>query len=430
MATPEAIREAVFNAASNNSELLNILSKTSEAPSLYAAHLVHLDRLETSLTEQSTFLDSLKTQTEMKFKSHRRLRDSITRKWFYKATKSLSKFEAKAMSEEREYFAALGTQSKAEERCKILENEVGKAKVEKEELFNVQKVHGDTHKKIDELYERLFKGPTPGFGDEDERETTFYTAEEENEKVKEEIKRARKAKTGLGVVKAYLSRAKGNLDHALTAAEESFWIFDQATYYIQRGYTATGLAIDKLKDKEEHLFPLPQDTLVMYQELGADLQAAKITIGNLSSRDGVIGVIESSREILSKAGAKLEQLIEYTKEVEKAGLTKIKETARRVEDSRQELQQIRQGIFEKVAGFGQAAPSYTECCDRAEAFCNVPEVGQEHVQPEAQAAPPAVGASDAAPPEYGQGAPVSSRFGLADVLRDDREIQRTATISK
>ncbi|KAE9382167.1 hypothetical protein N431DRAFT_314442, partial [Stipitochalara longipes BDJ] len=371
------IRETVFNAASKNSELLNILSKTSEAPSLYAAHLIHLDRLEKSLTEQTTFLESVKTQTEMKFKSHRRLRDSITRKWFYKATKSLAKFEAKAMSEEREYFAALGTQSKAEERCQILEDDVERAKVEKEELFNVRKVHDDTHKKIEELYERLFKGPTPGFEDEDERETTFYKAEEENEKTKEEIKRTRKAKIGLGIVKAYLSRAKGNLDHALTAAEESFWIFDQATYFIERGYTATGLAIDSLKNKEEHLFPLPQDTLVIYQELEADLQAAKITIGKLSSRDGIISVIESSQEILSKAGAKLEQLIEYTMEVEKAGLTKIKETARRVEDSRQELQHIRQGIFEKVAGFGQAAPSYKECCDRADVFCNIPEVGQE-----------------------------------------------------
>ncbi|PMD42080.1 hypothetical protein L207DRAFT_510375 [Hyaloscypha variabilis F] len=423
MATPEAVRDAVFNAASQNSELLNILSKTSEAPSLYAAHLIHFNRLETSLTEQTTLLDSLKTQTEMKFKSHRGLRDSITRKWFYKATKSLAKFEAKAMSEERAYFAALGTQSKAEERCKILENEVERAKVEKEELFNVRRVHDDTHKKIDELYERLFKGPTPGFGGEDKREIAFYKAEEGNEKVKEEIKGARKAKIGLGAVKTYLGRAKGNLDGALTAAEESFWIFDQATYYIERGYTAIGLAIDSLKNKEEHLFPLPQDILVIYQELGAYLQAAKITIGKLSSRDGVIGAIKSSQEILSKAGAKLEQLIEYTKEVEKAGLTKIKETARRVEDSRQELQQIRQGIFEKVAGFGQAAPSYMECCDRADTFCNVPEVAQEHVQPEAEAAPPTVEASEVAPPEYGQGASASSRFEVADVLRDHKEIQ-------
>jgi len=326
------------------------------------------------------------------------------------------------MSEEREYFAALGTQSKAEERCKILENDVERAKVEKEELLVVRKVHDDTHKKIDELYERLFKGPTPGFGDEDERETTFYKAKEENEKVKAEVMRASKGKTGLGVVKAYLRRATRNLDHALTAAEESSWIFDQATYFIERGHTATGLAIDSLKNKEEHLFPLPQDTMVIYQELEANLQAAKITIGKRSSRDGVISVIKSSQEALSKAGAKLEQLIEYKMEVEKVGLTKIKETARRVEDSRQELQQIRQGIFEKVAGFGQAAPSYKECCDRADAFCDIPEVGQEDVQPEAEAAPPTVGASDAVLPEYGEGALASSRFVLAGVLRDNKEI--------
>ncbi|CZR68277.1 uncharacterized protein PAC_18176 [Phialocephala subalpina] len=422
--TPEAIRDAVFNAASENSDLLNTLAKTSEAPSLYAAHLIHLDRLETSLTEQNSVLDSLKTQTDIKFKSHKKLRDSVTKKWFYRATKMLAKFEAKAMSEEREYFAALGTQSKAEERCDILKTEVERAKEDKLELEKVAKAHGDTHQKIDKLYERLFKGPTPGFGDEDERESTFYKSEEGNENVKEWIKKARKAKNGLGVVKTYVGRAKGNFSYAHTSAEENRFFLDQATYYVDRGDNAVRLALEALKKTDEHLFPLSQDMMGKHRVLMSSLESARIQESRSYPRAGLFAAIEASQRNLSDAEARLEQLIEHAKEVEKAGLAKLKETARRLEDSRQELQQIRQGIFERVAGFGEAAPAYNECCDRADRFCDVPDVGHEHVQPEEEAASPAAPAEGerAQPPGYEQEATQGpSRFGLADVLREDRD---------
>lgn len=57
MTTPEAVRNAVFAAASKNSELLNTLAKTSDGPGLYQAQLVHCERLEVSLSEQDSLLD-------------------------------------------------------------------------------------------------------------------------------------------------------------------------------------------------------------------------------------------------------------------------------------------------------------------------------------------------------------------------------------
>ncbi|KUJ10165.1 uncharacterized protein LY89DRAFT_656820 [Mollisia scopiformis] len=423
MASPEAIRDAVFGAASENSELLNTLAKTSEAPSIYSAHLVHFDKLETSLTEQQNVLDSLKTQTELRFKSHKKLRNSVTKKWFYRATKMLPKFEAKAMTEEREYFTALGAQSKAEERCKTLESEVKKAEAEKEKLLKVVKKHGDAHAKIDLLYEKLFKGPTPGFGDEDEREHKYYTSDESNESVKEGIRRARRAKSGLGVVKTYLGRAKSNMKYALTSVEERLFFFDESTYWTERGDAALALALDKMGKTDEDLLPLPSDLVGKHQVVSSSLLAARIPMGRSHSRESMIQAIIKSLEQISEVEEQLGILIAHTKEVEKVGLAKIKETARQLEDSRQELQQVRQGIFERVAGFGEAAPAYMECCDRADRFCNVPEVGHEHVQPEEEAAPP-VPQPESAPPEYGE-QPVTvaipSRYELADALRAENK---------
>lgn len=214
MTTPEAVRNAVFAAASKNSELLNTLAKTSDGPGLYQAQLVHCERLEISLSEQDSLLDSLSKQAEMKYKTHKKFRDSTTRRLYYRATRMLAKFEARSMKEEREYFEILGAQSKAEERAKLFKEEVAKANAEKEELYKLAKEHGDTHAKIDELYETLFKGPTPGFWDEDEAESNFYVRDENNESVKQDITKARRAKSNLGVVKTYLGRAKDNMKYA------------------------------------------------------------------------------------------------------------------------------------------------------------------------------------------------------------------------
>jgi hypothetical protein len=221
-------------------------------------------------------------------------------------------------------------------------------------------------------------------------------------------------------VKTYIGRAKGNLGYALSSTKESLFFLGQATYYMERWDGAVGSALEAVMKTDEHLLPLPREISAWHQALVVSLEAARVPDGGVHSKGATIATIESSQESLTRAETVLEQLIENTREMEKAGLAKIKETARRLEDSRQELQQIRQGIFERVAGFGEAAPAYNECCDRADGFCVVPEVPHEHVHPEEEAAPPFAGAGDAAPPGYEQGKSAApSRFGLADVLRED-----------
>lgn len=331
----------------------------------------------------------------------------------------LAKFEAKAMSEERAYFDALGIQSRAEERKRVLESDVQRAKIKEDALKKAADVHGDTHKRIDGLYERLFKGPTPGFGDEDERELVFYRALEGNEGVKEGIRRVRMVKSGLGVVGTYLSRVKNNFKYGLLAAEDSYFFLDQAIYWVERGDNALGLAVDKLRTMEENVLRLPFQQAKL-QRLIIILESARVPDAETLIKEEMIHMLEKAQERLVEAEEIVNEILSQAKEVEKEGLTKIRETARQLEDSRQELQHIRQGIFERVAGFGEAAPAYNECCDRADAFCEVVNVGNEPVYPEDEPEPPTAPSGRGNPPVYDKvtTGPVS-RFGLADVLRED-----------
>lgn len=65
-----------------------------------------------------------------------------------------------------------------------------------------------------------------------------------------------------------------------------------------------------------------------------------------------------------------------------------------------------------MARFGEAAPAYGECCDRADVFCVVPEEphedeeegsGEERTSGEAVPVDAAASASASSPPEYENG---------------------------
>jgi hypothetical protein len=113
-------------------------------------------------------------------------------------------------------------------------------------------------------------------------------------------------------------------------------------------------------------------------------------------------VISGDRD-LSEAEERLKRFVEAAKKQERNTLEEIKGTARRLEDSRQRLQQIRQGIFEEVAGFGEAAPAYHECCDRAESYGASPEEITDDVlsiEDETQVSDNQPGFDGPKPPEY------------------------------
>ncbi|KAH6718582.1 hypothetical protein BKA61DRAFT_595970 [Leptodontidium sp. MPI-SDFR-AT-0119] len=401
MATEAAVRHRILSSASENSELLVKLAQTSEAPSILQAHLLHVSRLEESLKDQTTSLTNLKAQVDAKFKTHKNFRDSTTRRFFYRATKMQSKFEKKAMKEEREYFTALGAQSKAEERRAILQADYDAAVRAKEPLETATKEHGSVHERIDELYEKLFGGPTPGFGDEDEHENWFYGARGRNEEIKRGILAARRANAVLSVAQRYLKRGQNNLKTAQWQVEESFLFLDNALNSLHRTNEALRLAVEAVRKADEHLAPLSRDKELARQMLLAHFEAAKIQVERSYSRESILGAVAASQESLMEAEGRLNEMTQYTKDREQTGLSDIRVTARQLEDARQELQQIRQGVFERVAGFGEAAPAYNECCDRADSFCVVVDQGtHEHVNVVEELPELSVSSEQSAPPGY------------------------------
>jgi len=281
------------------------------------------------------------------------------------------------MQEEQEYFTALASKSRAEERRNVLQKDLDEAVKAQVPLEKAANEHGQAHARIDVLYEQLFAGPTPGFPGEDKRETRFYTARSKNEEVKAKITKARRAIRLMKMAAKNVESAGRFVRQARSEVNNSIIFFDEAVYSLTLANEHVYYALSNTGKAEAVLEPLDEELKEQKKRAIAALHQAKIDVETLSSRTKILAAIEMVQPKLDDATAKLNEFIEMTKAREKGGLEEIKNTARQLEDSRQELQEIRQQIFEEVAGFGEAAPPYTECCDRADGFCVLPEYHED-----------------------------------------------------
>jgi hypothetical protein len=371
MTAENRVRDAVLASASENSVLLVRLASTSEAPSTFQAHLAHVTHLRDTLTQQNTELETLKQSIYAQSKTHQKFRDSIARRFLYRATGMLKKFDVKAMGAEREYFTALGAQSRATDRQAQLEREYKEAITAQIPLEAAAEEHDEVHAKIDALYESLFAGPTPGFTNEDLQENLLYATRGNNENTKERIVAARRGIKLLNQAQTSLGRAQRHIETARFQVEDSILFYDDAYQSLRIANEKIGNTLLAIHRVEELICPLPTRQALIFL-----LDIAKKSLGSSSySRENIKLIVTSAQEKLSEADPKLGELSDAIKKRERDALLDIRGTARRFEDTRQGLQQIRQGIFEQVAGFGEAAPAYNECCDRAVSYCSVPGEG-------------------------------------------------------
>jgi hypothetical protein len=368
MTSPEAIKESILAHASENSTLLARLASTSENPANLQNHLGKLSSLQDELSRQETELGKITEHVEEKFQKHKSFRDSTLRRLLHRATLMGAKFEAKAMKEESEYFTALRTQSKTSERISHLKTNIDEANLDLEPLVEAAKEHDETHARIDELYENLFAGPTPGFPIEDDFETRFYTSRERNESVKGVIRGARRASRVLNQAFTLVKKAKQCLEVAQRTADNNIFFFGDSISWLTECAEFIVHALAAV-DQARAIGPSSTAIVALQVRVVELLNAERNLVPEYGSRNSVVSAIEKAQAHFMEVEEKLPELIEMTKEKEKDALEQIKLTARELENSRQALQQNRQGVFEEVAGFGEAAPAYSECCDRADGWC-------------------------------------------------------------
>jgi len=333
------------------------MSSVSEAHNDYTAHLTYINRIKESINEQANKLKDLHEEVETRFKIHKSFCDCIAHRLFHRTAQAREEYEADSLKAEQNYFAALGAQSRAEARRAQLESDLEAAIGEREELEKGVREHDELRKEIDEMYERLFDGPTPGFPEEDAAEEAYKAAKEEHDVTKERIQKSRQALRLLHLAQERLPQAQKYLASAQKQGKEMWLFVDDTLSSLRFGNKKLGEATTAIRDTD--IDSLSPDVLSRKESLIVQLGTATVSPEKQQSWEATVSAIGSAHNILCDAKRTLKQLIRDVKEEERDALAEINRTAKQFEFTREELWLARQAIFEKVAGFGQAPPSYS-----------------------------------------------------------------------
>lgn len=333
------------------------MSAVSEAHNDYNAHLTYINRIKESINEQASELKTLHEEVEARFKVHKSYCDCIAHRLFHRTAQAREEYEADSLKAEQNYFAALGAQSRAEARHTQLGSDLKMAIREREELEKAAKEYDELRKEIDEMYERLFDGPTPGFPEEDAAEEAYKAAKEEHHVMKERVMKSRQALRLLHLAYERLPQAQKYLASAQKQGKEMWLFVDDTLCSLRIGNKKLGEATTAVRDSD--ITSLSPETLSRKETLIVQLGTATVSPEKQQSWEATVSAIGSAHNILCDAKRTLKQLIHDVKEEERAALAEINKTAKQFEFTREELWLARQAIFERVAGFGQAPPSYS-----------------------------------------------------------------------
>lgn len=160
----------IQEASARNTQLLHTLHETESAVPDLDAQKRYVDDLEQQFAEATKKLRELDEKRKRELKEHESYRDSVMKRFAYKIGGKAEKFEARAAKEEREYFDALQEEHQVDTTKKNLDTMLEDAKKVRLDLEARVKRHERAQKDLDNLYESIFHGPSPGFPEEDEKE--------------------------------------------------------------------------------------------------------------------------------------------------------------------------------------------------------------------------------------------------------------------
>ncbi|EHK15276.1 uncharacterized protein TRIVIDRAFT_232533 [Trichoderma virens Gv29-8] len=364
------VRQAIEDAASRNTQLLGELEATAHAPGLFGNNQVKIEHVDKRLADLEPEVEKAIATANSQLKSHKSYRDSVAKKFVYTVLNKKSAFEDKAMREEKAYHEVLEKRHKVEAKLNDLKADKAALTVEMKDLQELVNRHGAAHKEIDDLYSRIFDGPTAGFADEDEQEESHKLAKLALQERTEALKAAVRGVRSAQAVKVAIERALFEKQRAVFENHSDIFsqrgvhtILKRCVAYINRGLELCTDAIEAIQEP-------PGPDLIQAKNALAQLfvSARAAAQERFTSKSQNTELLERLGATLAKALDAQKQYVEAMKTVSASRRESIRRTARALEDERRGLQQIRQSAFETTVGFGAAAPAYHECCDRAPGF--------------------------------------------------------------
>ncbi|KAK6361301.1 hypothetical protein TWF730_005036 [Orbilia blumenaviensis] len=217
------IRTRILEAADAHISLISQLSDLEHAPFTLEQQSTYLNDLKKTLSDLKTELEKLRKITSKERKDHQDLRDSFARRYAHKLTGRSEKFISKIEHEEREYLDALHNERAAEEKERYLEETIAETESRVNELTIQANQYTDLKEKSEQLYKKVFDGPTPEFPEEDQMEIAVQHAKDFYAEAQSRSNTDHEAEKLMFKAERTVARAVKFCDDALSASSWDVW---------------------------------------------------------------------------------------------------------------------------------------------------------------------------------------------------------------
>lgn len=153
-----------------------MLMETDYAPPSLDQQKRYVTDLENQIQQTSTRITKLENKLQKELKDHEKYQSSILKRFAYKLSGKSDVFEARAKTEEREYFDALHDTHIAKQMYENTAKALDEAKAHQTALEKVAAQHVHAQDELNGLYGSIFHGPSPGFPEEDKAEEAAKNA--------------------------------------------------------------------------------------------------------------------------------------------------------------------------------------------------------------------------------------------------------------
>lgn len=355
-----SLYERVAAVSERHNQILAKIKAVEHAPSALNSHKGYLSDLQSQIAQTNERLQKLASVTQVEREQHEKYRDSTVRRLMYSAVGKRADFEAKAESEMRDYYDALQKESEIKAQKETLTSQIQEATQVQKELQSATTECAQLHEELNNIYERLFEGPTAEFPEEDAQEEATKAAQANYDELNRSSNNTRRAMQCLAEAQLMIKKALLEVGEALRYCEQDLWGFGSTLADIgqrsslsraQASASQTRMLVSQARRLDPQIQPLPAMNIVQGNMITG------ILFDNFFQNINFLAIVQQSFDEVKRADSALGAELRNAKRREADMRDQVRTAASDLASAQKELQRIREEAFMKAA---DPPPPYTE----------------------------------------------------------------------
>ena len=346
------LQKQVQAASAQQARMLKTISDHDHAVAFHQQTFQLVHTLRKQVMEQEKRLKDVQKAVASEHADHKKFRDSHVRRLAYRVGGKTEQFEERASKEEQEWLDAVQAELNAKRDLERVQEELTEAEKTKNELFTAASRRNAAEAELDELYNRLFEGPTPDCPEEDVQELEVHDAQRDYDIVQMTVSAEEQTIAVLQQAEDYLTKALSDINTVLNSKQMNMPGVDTTWPQMQERRL-----LERAQGEVQEVHRLLKEAQSIQPDVGgiAYLEAAEmdflsnIVCPNIFSNQSLRDRILVSQKRLRMAQELLRDRTMASRERLRHGSKEMSMAKKKLQTKRMELRQLRTTLFERLA---------------------------------------------------------------------------------